>query len=220
MSNILPLVAVSSFRPLDENAEVARNQIRAIRSWDAAFDQIYLFGEDDPRLRSDKINFIQSEPYPPISALISTCVRSLQPACIINADIVVPPHLRRIAQQAWLYPAIAWTSKRAEFDAEKFNLDTAKVKDMGADIFCAMPPAWQRAWDAIPVGYRIGCPTWDSWLLGFFGTTYKRRFIDLTPLQPIFHPKHQERRRGTITADLPRDKYITSGLGFPLVYHR
>lgn len=216
--NLLPLVAVSSFRPLDENPEVAANQIRALRSWDAAFDDIYLFGDPDKRLFTAKTHFIESDPYPPISALALVCMRSMQPACIINADIVVAPYLRAIAGQAWKKGARAWTSRRAEFDPATGDIDNAKVKDLGADIFCAMTGGWDKVWNAIPPGYRIGCPTWDSWLLGFFGLTYKRNFIDLTPLRPIFHPKHEERRRGTITSDLPRDRYITSGLGFPLVY--
>ncbi len=214
----LPLVAVSSFRPLAENAEVAANQIRAMRSWDVAFDEVFLFGAPDPRLVTAKTHFIPTEPYTPISAMALACARSLSPACIINADIVVAVHLKRIAEMAWRKGAVAWTSRRAEFDPAKGDIDNAKVKDLGADIFCAMPKVWDKVWDAIPAGYRIGTPTWDSWMLGFLGTTYRRRFIDITPLQPIFHPKHTERRRGTPTSELPRDKFITSGLGFPLLY--
>lgn len=214
----LPLVAVSSFRPLAENAEIKANQIRAIRSWEAAFDCIYLFGDPDPELASPKTHFISSEPYTPISALALLAARTLAPACIINADIVVPVHLQRIASSVWQKGVVAWTSKRWEFDPAKNDLEGAKVKDLGADIFCAMPPAWERVWKTIPAGYRIGTPTWDSWMLGFFGLTYRRRFVDITALRPIFHPKHTERRRGTITSDLPRDKYITSGLGFPLLH--
>jgi hypothetical protein len=214
----LPLIAVSSFRPLDENAEVAANQIRALRSWDAAFDAIYLFGQDDPRLRTKKTFFIESEPYTHISAMALVSCRTMAAACILNADIVVAPTLRHIAQMAWNKPAVAWTSKRAEFDPAKEDYDSAKVKDMGADIFCALPPVWERVWGSIPPGYRIGTPTWDSWMLGFLGLTYRRRFVDMTSLRPIFHPKHVERRRGTPSAELPRDKYITSGLGFPLLY--
>ena len=216
---ILPLVAVSSFRPLAENVEVAFNQRRAIRSWETAFDAIYLFGEPDPDLVSPKTHFISTEPYTPISALALLAARTLAPTCLLNADIVVPPHLKQIAQTAWNKGVVAWTSKRAEFDPLTNDLDNAKVKDMGADIFCCMPPVWERVWKTIPAGYRIGTPTWDSWMLGFLGLTYKRRFIDITPLRPIFHPKHSERRRGVPTQDLPRDKYITSGLGFPLIYN-
>ena len=44
------LVAVSSFRALDDSAEVAANQLRAKRSWDLVFDRIVLFGAYDKRL--------------------------------------------------------------------------------------------------------------------------------------------------------------------------
>jgi len=51
-------------------------------------------------------------------------------------------------------------------------------------------------------------------MLGFLSLTLPRRFFDITALSPIFHPKHGERIRPS-TGEAPRDRFITSGLGFP-----
>src|SRR6185436_16461887 len=102
------------------------------------------------------------------------------------------------AKRAWDKKAVAWTAQRQEYDPITFNLDEAKVVDMGADIFCAQPWVWHEAYKNIQSGFRIGAPSWDNWLLGFLGTVFKRRFVDCTKLKPIFHPRHEHRIRPTL----------------------
>ncbi len=209
------LHAVSSFRPLADNPEVARNQIRAVASWTKAFDVIYLFGARDPLLTYPNVQFIdEGTQYPSIASLAFLASRLKDPCCLINADIVVAQHLRGIAQRAWDKRAVAWTSQRREYDPATFDLDSAEVLDMGADIFCAQPWVWQKAWEVIPGGFKIGGGAWDNWMLGFFQVMFKQRFLDMTKLKPIYHPKHGARIRPDM-GHIPRDRFIDSGHGFP-----
>lgn len=210
----LPIVGISSFRPLGANPEIARNQVRAITSWSVAMDGVILFGKPEPLLSSSRTVFVDAPDYPSISLLAYAASQLTVPSCLINADIVVAQHLRWIAGQAWAKRAVAWTSKRCEYDPGTFDLDGAKVVDAGADIFCAMPEVWARVYQAIPGGFRLSAPTWDSWLLGFLTLTFKRRFVDVTALRPIFHPKHGQRIRPALDS-IPRDRFIDSGVGFP-----
>lgn len=209
-----PLIAISSFRPLADSPAIATNQIRAVQSWALAFDGILLYGSHEPRLDSPRTAFIESDQYPKLAPLFYTASQFEQPACILNCDIVVAEHLSAIAGIAWAYGALAWTSRRYEFDPANPDYDGAKVKDLGADIFCAWPQVWDMAYRAVPSAYRLGAPTYDSWLLGFLTLTLKRKFVDLTKHRPIFHPKHGERIRPDM-GPIARDKYIDSGVGFP-----
>src|SRR6185436_19961331 len=119
------------------------------------------------------------------------------------------------AKRAWDKKAVAWTAQRQEYDPITFNLDEAKVVDMGADIFCAQPWVWHEAYRNISTQYRIGHSMWDNWLLGFLTLTFKRRFVDLTKLNPIFHPRHSSRIQPFLV-NPPRDRFIESGVGFPM----
>lgn len=212
------MIAISSFRPLADNDEVAFNQVRALRSWDVAFDEVYLCGPYEPRLDSPKTTFIDGEDFPRISLLMMLAAECNGPAAILNADIAVAPHLKRLADMVWLTGAVAFTSRRYEFDPAKPDYDEANVVDLGCDFFCAQPHIWWQAWRNIPSAYRIGNGGWDNWLLGYLGVTLRRKFVDVTQFRLIFHPKHIERKRIAME-EAPRDEYINSGKGFPAALH-
>ena len=188
------LVAVSSFRDLDDSAEVAANQLRAKRSWDLVFDRILLFGAYDKRMASRTTEFVSCSDFPRIELLTKSAASFGVPACILNADIVVAPNLKAMVNKAWAKGAVAMTSQRLEFDPKTEDYFRAVVRDLGADFFCAMPAVWRQVYWAIPKQFRIGHQQWDQWMLNFLWYTYRRRFVDITTLGPIFHPKHEGRK--------------------------
>jgi hypothetical protein len=189
------LVAVSSFRALDDSAEIAANQIRAKRSWDIVFDRILLFGAYDKRMASATTEFIKSEDFPHISAMAWVASQQTVPVCILNADIVVAKNLKTLVNQAWSKGALAMTSQRLEFNPKTEDYFRARVVDMGADFFCAKPEVWKQVYKAIPQQFRIGHNQWDNWMLNFLWHTCRRRFVNITTLGPNFHPKHGERKQ-------------------------
>lgn len=188
------LVAVSSFRALDDSAEVAANQLRAKRSWDLVFDRIILFGDRDERLASPVTEFVPCEDFPHIAAMVWVASKQTVPACILNADIVVAPNLKELVNKAWAKNVLALTSQRLEFDPATEDYFRARVVDMGADFFCAKPEVWKQAYKEIPRQFRISHQQWDNWMLNFLWHTCRRRFVDITTLGPIFHPKHEGRK--------------------------
>lgn len=210
------MIAISSFRPLDDSKEVSANQVRAIQSWQTVFSNIFLFGAFDKRLSSTKTQFVEGPDFPPMTLLFLLASQADEPAAILNADIVVSPHLPTAVKHAFDRGAYALTSRRFEFDPEKPDYERAKVVDLGADFFCAHPWIWARAWREVPPQYRIGNNGWDNWLLGHLGVTLKRSFVDITPAACIFHPRHKERKRIPLEPPLA-DRYNGSGLGFPRV---
>lgn len=189
------LVAISSFRPLDgASPEIVANQLRAKRSWDLVFDRIYLFGDPDKRLATPATEFIPCEDFPHIAPMVWVAAQSPIPACILNADIVVAPNLKQLLNEGWSKGLLAMTSQRLEFDPRTEDYFRARVVDMGADFFCAMPDVWRQAWKEIPKQFRIGHQRWDNWMLNFLWHLCARRFRDITTLGPIFHPKHGDRK--------------------------
>jgi len=188
------LTAVASFRALDDSAEVAANQLRAKRSWDLVFDRIILFGSYDKRLASRNTEFIPCEDFPHISQMAWIASQQTVPACLLNADIVVAPNLKELVNKAWAKQIVAMTSQRLEFDPKTEDYFRAVVRDLGADFFCAMPAVWKQVYKAIPEQFRIGHQRWDQWMLNFLWHSYQRRFVDITTLGPIFHPKHEGRK--------------------------
>jgi hypothetical protein len=188
------LTAVSSFRALDDSAEVAENQLRAKRSWDLVFDRILLFGKRDERLASPTTDFIPSLDFPNIASMALVASAHFVPVCLLNADIVVAPDLKVMVNKAWAKGAVAMTSQRLEFDPKTEDYFRARVVDYGCDFFCAKPDVWKQVYKAIPQQFRIGHQRWDQWMLNFLWHTYRRRFVDITTLGPIFHPKHEGRK--------------------------
>jgi len=208
------VIAVSSYRPLDDNKEVATNQILAIDSWRSVFQRIFLFGPFEWRLACPRTTFIEGPDFPPLSLLYLIASQAEEPAAILNADIVVGRNLVEAADKAFRMGAYALTSRRYEYDPAKPNFEAAKVVDLGADFFCAHPWIWAKAWRAVPECYRIGGGGWDNWLLGYLGITLRRAFADITPSRCVFHPRHVERKRIPMESP-PMDRYNTSSLGFP-----
>lgn len=188
------LVAVSSFRALDDSAEVAANQLRAKRSWNGVFDRIFLFGAYDERLASPVTEFLSADDFPHISTMVWAASQQAVPACLLNADIVVAPNLKELVNKAWSKGALAMTSQRLEFDPKTEDYFRAVVRDLGADFFCAMPVVWKQVYAAIPWQFRIGHQRWDNWMLNFLWYSHRQRFVDITTLAPIFHPKHEGRK--------------------------
>lgn len=208
------MIAVASFRPLDDNSEVARNQLRAIESWWSVFSDVFLFGKFESRWACPRMHFVEGPDFPPISLLYLLASQADEPAAILNADIVVSEGLAEVVDKAFGLGANALTSRRYEFDPAKPDYERAKVVDLGADFFCAHPWVWAKAWRAVPTQYRVGNGGWDNWLLGYLGTTFRRTFGDITAARCVFHPKHTERKRIPMEAPL-LDRYNTSSLGFP-----
>jgi len=208
------MIAISSFRPLDDNKEVAANQILAIDSWRAVFHNIFLFGPFEWRLACPRTTFIEGPDFPPLSLLYLIASQSEEPAVILNADIVVGRHLVEAADKAFRMGAYALTSRRYEYDPANPDFASAKVVDLGADFFCAHNWVWRKAWLAVPPQLRIGHSMWDNWLMGFLTVNFKRAFVDISDFKAIFHPRHGSRKQPH-SFELPNDKYIHSGAGFP-----
>lgn len=186
------MIAISSFKPFNKSADIARNQLRAKESWERIFDGIIYFGTPEPKLMSPKTQFVPWPDFPPISMLILAAAECFDHACIINADIIVGDMLKYI----WPMERMsACTSRRYEFDPEEFDLGQAELKDYGIDFFMANPWVWRQVWRAIPKELRIGHVAWDSWMLSFLNVHCGRRFCDITAHRCIFHPKHEERNR-------------------------
>ena len=189
------LVAVASFRALDECEEVAANQLRAKKSWDLVFDRIILFGQFDKRLNSPVTEFVTCEDFPRISSMVWAAAHQSKPACILNADIVVAPNLKDLVRQAWDKGALAMTSRRLEFDPKTEDYFRARCVDLGCDFFCATKEVWKMAYREVPKQFRIGHNRWDNWMLNFLWYHLQRRFVDISTLGPIFHPKHGSRKQ-------------------------
>lgn len=207
------LIAISSFRPLEQSKEVAANQIRAKKSWDQVFEKIFLFGSFDEQLASPNTEFVECEQWPPISLLSLFASWQDMPVAILNADIVVSHGLKDMLNRAWTMSAMAVTSKRYEFDPTRENYDQAEVRDPGADFFCAFPAVWNQVYQAIPAGFRMGHQLWDSWMLSFLNKRCVRRFYDITSMRPIFHPRHGDRKM-PLSIQVPPDCFYEQ-LGFP-----
>jgi hypothetical protein len=182
------VMAVSSFKPFKESAEIARNQIRAFESWLAVFDSILYFGAPEPRLFSTQTVFVPSD-RPSIRLLVLTAALAHKPVCLLNADIVLAPHAREVFSSA-LVKAEAVASFRFEFDPKK-AFDQPRRVDNGLDVFVAHPRIWARLWWAIPDHFTLGKPVWDSWCWGWFGSNTK--FVDVTATRCVFHPRHTRR---------------------------
>jgi len=199
------MTAIATFRPLAANAEVARNQLRAIQSWQKPFNEIILFGEPEPELASPITRFVPTEDFPVMRKLLLAASLCYGTACIINADIVVAPNLAVVVANAFSRGARAATSWRYQYEPGK-SLDFARVVDNGVDFFAASPDLWAVALSKMPSAYRAGHPMWDSWLLGFFNVTCKSQFADLSAARCIFHPRHGHRKT-VYSIALAHDEY-------------
>jgi hypothetical protein len=204
------MTLITSHRPLSESEEIARNQLRAKESWEPVFDEIIYFGKYEPALASIKTMFIESEEFPTIDLLLTAAALASGWTCLINADIVVSPMLGMVLQECIQKRVQAFTSMRYEFEPDANDLSKAKVKDSGYDFFMTDTALWIGAAQKIPKGYRIGHNRWDNWILGYFNTVCRRRFVDITSRRCIFHPRHSERKQ-PYHIDVPQDQYLDVG---------
>jgi len=183
------VIAISSFRPFADSPEVARNQARAFESWLDVFDSVLYFGSPEPCLSAPCVTFVEAPPFPPIRLLMLAATLAREPACLLNADIVLT-HYARDYFRGTLIRNLAATSFRLEFDPLTFDLRSAKRKDNGLDVFIAKPAVWRRCWRECPQEFRIGHPVWDSWLYMWMQGHCGGKFVDLSPGKFVFHPKH------------------------------
>jgi hypothetical protein len=207
------VIAIASYRPLDDSEEVARNQIRAIESWNHVFDLNILLGPTDGRLFSPTTVFMPCADFPAIRFMVYVAFHQLGWSCLINADIVVLPSLKMAIRAAETQGAVALTSHRYEFNPDYTDYRSAKVKDNGVDFFAARDWVWWEVFKIIPAEFRIGHCAWDSWMLGALNKIGKKRFVDITSARCIFHPKHGDRKRA-YDVHVPEESFVGSA-GFP-----
>lgn len=210
------MTAISSFRPLAQcDPEIAKNQLRANRSWRPIFSEIIYFGSPEPLLCAPSVQFIPCDPFPPISALALAASMGSNWACLINADIVVAPSLMQAIPEACArYRCRAITSRRWQF--EKENLNGAQLVDYGYDFFMAERALWAEIARKVPPQYRIGHAGWDTWCLGWFNKVVGRQFVDITSRRCIYHPKHENRYQPH-TFEIAEDQYGQAG-GMPVIH--
>jgi hypothetical protein len=202
------VIAVSSFRPFADCAkEIRANQLAAKASWDKVFDRIIYFGDPEPELASPGTEFIQvsNEGAPSIKSIAEVCGRQEGWSCIINADIVVGRHLRRVEKQLNEIGAECTVSRRYRIPPDR-NLSRAKLVDGGLDFFGAQSHVWKRVAGEILPEFRIGKVVWDTWMMNFFSRNYKQSCYDLTPSKIFFHPDHRNRRNQKIDVPLSKEE--------------
>lgn len=207
------MMAISSFRKLSDNSEVAENQLRAFESWSKVFDTVILFGKEEFMIDWPNFEFVDAGDFPKIQTLALACSLADDMACIINSDIVVSPALYQVIQEVVRKGGQCATSRRYEFNPKSTDFNRAKIVDNGVDFFCAYPDLWKICVREIPKTFRIGHCAWDSWMLGFFNTLRPRAFWDISKRRCIFHPKHGSRKRTHEILPV-QDKYV-GNCGFP-----
>lgn len=205
------MIAVSSFRRLSDNEEVARNQMAAKASWETVFDGIIYLGDFEPLLASKKTEFLPTEDFPLMSTVLMTAAMCEDFVCVLNADIVVAPHLEQVIREVYGLGGRAVVSKRWNFSPTR----SPQITDQGIDFFGTEPQFWAQAATRIPRHYRIGANCWDTWVMSYLNYALPRQFFDISSRAAIFHPEHVERKR--LYAVEPIDDKYTEHCGWPLL---
>jgi hypothetical protein len=206
------MIAISSARRHDRNPEYAANQKRAAVSWSGIFNTVYYFGSFEEDLAAPHVMWARADDWPTIKEMASFASHIKGDlVALINADIVVTPEILAVEQKLKELTIPAATSYRYEFDPTKPDFSEAvRIKeDRGMDIFVAPGEIWKMVAERIPEYLRIGHPTHDSWLCGFFCKNFGFGFRQFTDYRCIFHPKHNGRETPhspTIRSD---DEYFT-----------
>lgn len=206
------MIAISSARPHDGNSEYASNQRRAASSW-ALFSQVYYFNRYERELCGDNVLFAKSEDWPTIKSMAEFASHMHDDlVAVINADIVVTPRILEVEKKLKELTIPAATSYRYEFDPATGDLESAKriMTDRGMDIFVAPPDVWGMVGKRIPEYLRIGHPTWDSWVCGFFCDNFGFGFRQFTDYRCVFHPKHDGRMSPLSSGIRSDDRYFTT----------
>lgn len=168
----------------------------AKRTWEGYFRKIIYFGPEEPDLKSQKTEFIESEQWPTIKRMAEVAAKLAGPTAILNADILVTPGLRVVENRLNSGLAVCGSSRRFHFDINDLpSLGKARLidGDRGRDIFVANQRLWGQVARDIPSHYRIGHQQWDGWMTDFFNT-FKPAFVDFTQIRCIFHPTHGDRQ--------------------------
>lgn len=205
------MTCVSSLRPLNDNAEVAHNQLRAYRSWLDVFDKIVYVGAREPQM--DRATFVESPDFPRIKTVALVAALAGEPACIVNADIVLAPHIKNTLQNVMARNGEAAVSRRHEFTGEHWENGALVQGDWGIDFFFALPRIWWQLARVMPERYRIGHNSWDTYVMSFFNTVAGRTTWDITRSHCVFHPRHNERKR--VYSFQPVDDIYTLRPGLP-----
>lgn len=209
-TRMLQMIALSSFRPLDENPEYRTNQIAAFESWQHAFDHVVYFNKHDDRMRSEATTFLPREEWPTIKEMAEFAASIEGYWCaIVNADIVVSPDIDFVEQKLKAINAQCAVSSRYEFIPGN-PVKAPAVIDNGLDFFAATPDVWRQFAKDVPAHFRIGHNTWDTFAIGWMNT-HCDGFYDITPAKVIFHPRHSGRRQkyemGNRLPDFALDKF-------------
>ena len=199
------MILISSFRPLGEDPEWDANQMRAYRSWQMFAERIYLFGEPEAQLKSNKVHFVPSEQYPRIRDMAELAARFRGKITLIcNGDIVIDPDIRRIERKLGFAHACCASSRRWHFKPEPLMSEAVKNAslidgegrdDRGRDVFMARDFVWGKVAATMPDKYRIGHSLWDAYITNAFREHWNDRFLDFSAMRLIFHPIHEGRRR-------------------------
>lgn len=181
------MVAVTSHRPIDQcTPEIAKNQLRAHKSWIQAFERMIYVGRSCDELSSISSEFVPGEDRPSIKSLCAIAMEMGTWACLVNSDIVVSPKLKEVERRMTAQGVKCAISQR-------YDLDSGFVIDQGLDFFCGIPEVWKRIHGIIPPDFRIGFGAWDLWMLNAFVAEFGRKCADVTRTRCIFHPKHGDR---------------------------
>ncbi len=198
------MIFVTSCRPMGDSPEYDSNQFRAYQSWLHVADAIVFFNDPQP-LSSPITRYLPSEPYPRLIEMVDFCADQPDWCCLINSDIVVTPHFRRVEAKLKRIKATCASSWRWQFDP-KVGIEPCHHVDNGLDFFAATPGAWGEIYETMhstPQGehdaakhLRWGSPSWDSWMLGTFWKKFTSAFYNITGSKCIRHPLHGGRKHG------------------------
>lgn len=219
------MTAVSTFRPHAQSAEYARNQIRAVQSWQDIFDSVLLIGHPEHELNYPNVTFIDSgEKFPSIKDMILLLTQANGWGCWINCDIVLTDSLWHAIEDMQKQGCWAATSQRWTFDPETFDLDRSVIEknDFGLDIFITIDSIWKQMYPFIHPGLRKAGMVYDTWMTGFFRTMLGNGYRSFTSHRCVFHPKH-EGRQNDFQNDVKwiEDKYgRAAGIPPPLLISR
>jgi len=205
------MIALSSARRHEKNAEYSANQKRAADSW-SVFSQVFYFGEYEEELSRNNVLNVKSDEWPTIKSMARFAGHIQNDlVAIINADIVVTEPIVEVEKKLKELTIPAATSYRYEFDPADGDLSKAvRIKeDRGMDIFVATPEVWRMVEKRIPEYLRIGHQTFDSWLCGFFCANFGFGFRQFTDYRCIFHPKHGGRETPFSSEIRSDDEYFT-----------
>lgn len=206
------MIAISSARRHESNSEYAANQKRAAESW-KLFKSVYYFGSYEKDLTSDNTLYAKSSEWPTIKEMAHFASHIQGDlVALINADIVITEPILAVEKKLKELTMPASSSYRYEFDPNDYP-DLSKAvrnkEDRGMDVFIGTSETWKMVAQRIPDYLRFGHPTWDSWMCGFFCSTFGFGYRAFTDYRCIFHPKHGGRETPHSPSIRSDDEYFT-----------